>query len=327
MTMKQQRLGFVGLGDDTASACLSMLKIMDGRSGISWSLSDPDSADVLMVANESTDETRRWDHSSKPRIIVYHHNEQKPSSSFVLQHPFRVMQLLSVLEDVSTLLGAVRAEPVSPTEKTSSGATPSSNVADVGEFWNSLHDLLYGEVPASAHWYVAQSDEGELWLDARSRRFMADPALLKRMMHHNIRPGVLRACNAPATEGAVACSLFAMSWLVTPHLPAGLSSWISSDSAFQLLRWPSFGSLAKSRSDLTLCALLTKKALSREQVLALSQAAGDDVDRFINACAMSGLMRYDKADLQAVPDATDEAWGSRFGGLIKGLRSRLGLSA
>ena len=325
--MKQQRLGFVGLGDDTASACLSMLKIMDGRSGISWSLSDPDAADVLMVANESTDETRRWEHTSKPRIVVYHHNEPKPSASHVLQHPFRVMQLLSVLEDVASLLAPTQSQTPLKTDLPPSSIQAGAEAADVGEFWDSLHELLYGDFPAAAHWYVAQSDEGELWLDARSRRFMADPLLLKRMMPHNIRPGVLRACNAPATEGAVACSLFAMSWMITPHLPAGLSSWISADSAFQLLRWPSFGSLAKSRSDLTLCALLTKKALTRDQVLSLSQAAEDDTDRFINACAMSGLMRYDKADLQTLPGVSAEAAGSRFGGLIKGLRSRLGLSA
>ena len=79
--MKNQRLGFVGLGDDTASACLSMLKIMDGRSEVSWRHSDPDSADVLMISCDHTDETQRWARSDKPRIFIDDINQEKTASA------------------------------------------------------------------------------------------------------------------------------------------------------------------------------------------------------------------------------------------------------
>ena len=146
--MKNQRLGFVGLGDDTASACLSMLKIMDGRSEVCWSHSDPDSADVLMISCDQTDETQRWARSDKPRIVVYHNNQQKPASPFVLQHPFRVMQLLSVLDEVADTLSSGGA---SPSHSSAQVAAPSASVSNnVSPFWLSLHEAVNGNVPDPA---------------------------------------------------------------------------------------------------------------------------------------------------------------------------------
>ena len=98
--MRTQRLGFVGLEEDTVSACLSMLKIIDGRSSVHWDQSIPDDADVLMVACDKQEQTRRSDLSDKPCIVVYPNTYDRPASTFSLPHPFRVMQLLDVLDDV-----------------------------------------------------------------------------------------------------------------------------------------------------------------------------------------------------------------------------------
>ena len=126
--MKNQRLGFVGLEHDTASACLSMLKIMDGRSGVHWSESEPDAADVLMISSEATAETQRWSSSTKPRIVVYPAGEAKPTSAFTLAHPFRVMQLIGVLEEVAESLSGV-----------ASGDSQAEPESSLELFWESLH--------------------------------------------------------------------------------------------------------------------------------------------------------------------------------------------
>jgi hypothetical protein len=53
----------------------------------------------------------------------------------------------------------------------------------------------------------------------------------------------------------------------------------------------------------------------------------DELDRFINACEMSGLMVFEETDQAPLPVESSEEGKRRFGGLIKGLRNRLGLSA
>lgn len=62
--MDNRKLAFIGLEADTTSACLSMLKIMNGRSSVEWMQADPDEADVLMLANDG--DTGQWRDSNKP---------------------------------------------------------------------------------------------------------------------------------------------------------------------------------------------------------------------------------------------------------------------
>ncbi|MDX1805036.1 MAG: hypothetical protein R3292_13250 [Alcanivorax sp.] len=98
--MQTQHLGFIGLEDDTISACLSMLKIMDGRSTVSWSQSAPEEADVLMVSSQQCGSQQSWEKGDKPCIVVYPCSQAKPAFPFTLSHPFRIAQLIEVLDAV-----------------------------------------------------------------------------------------------------------------------------------------------------------------------------------------------------------------------------------
>ncbi|WP_290492939.1 hypothetical protein [Alcanivorax sp.] len=324
-TMRKQRLGFVGLGDDTASACLSMLKIMDGRSEVDWSHSDPDSADVLMISCDQTDETQRWERSDKPRIVVYHGNQQKPASPFILQHPFRVMQLLSVLDEVADTLSSGAASPShSPAQVTAPSTAVSNNVSP---FWLSLHEAVNGNVPDPAGLLVSSSSHGALYFKPASQRFYASKALFRQLAAGSVELGPLKPTTEVVPEETVACPLFSLCWMVSRYGATHLAPWMNPEGAFHLKRWPSFGTLEKSRTHLSLCALMTKRPLTREQLQQVSHCSEEELDRFINACEMSDLMVFEEAVQVALPEAAAEEGKGRFGGLIKGLRSRLGLSA
>jgi len=323
--MRKQRLGFVGLGDDTASACLSMLKIMDGRSEVDWSHSDPDSADVLMISCDQTDETQRWERSDKPRIVVYHGNQQKPASPFILQHPFRVMQLLSVLDEVADTLSSGAASPShSPAQVTAPSTAVSNNVSP---FWLSLHEAVNGNVPDPAGLLVSSSSHGALYFKPASQRFYASKALFRQLAAGSVELGPLKPTTEVVPEETVACPLFSLCWMVSRYGATHLAPWMNPEGAFHLKRWPSFGTLEKSRTHLSLCALMTKRPLTREQLQQVSHCSEEELDRFINACEMSDLMVFEEAVQVALPEAAAEEGKGRFGGLIKGLRSRLGLSA
>ena len=324
-TMRKQRLGFVGLGDDTASACLSMLKIMDGRSEVDWSHSDPDSADVLMISCDQTDETQRWERSDKPRIVVYHGNQQKPASPFILQHPFRVMQLLSVLDEVADTLSSGGA---SPSHSSAQVAAPSTAVSNnVSPFWLSLHEAVNGNVPDPAGLLVSSSSHGVLYFKPASQRFYASKALFRQLAAGSVELGPLKPTTEVVPEETVACPLFSLCWMVSRYGATHLAPWMNPEGAFHLKRWPSFGTLEKSRTHLSLCALMTKRPLTREQIQQVSHCSEEELDRFINACEMSDLMVFEEAVQVPLPEAAAEEGKGRFGGLIKGLRSRLGLSA
>jgi len=131
--MRTQRLGFVGLGDDTVSACLSMLKIIDGRSSVHWDQSVPGDADVLMVACDQQEQTRQTDLSDKPCIVVYPTTRDRPASTFTLPHPFRVMQLLDVLDEV------VRTLATDSNHDRPSAIIQPAKPGSVADFCASLH--------------------------------------------------------------------------------------------------------------------------------------------------------------------------------------------
>ncbi|MEQ3724269.1 hypothetical protein [Alcanivorax sp.] len=326
--MKNQRLGFVGLGDDTASACLSMLKIMEGRAAVSWSLSDPDNADVLMISCDQTGETQRWERSDKPRIVVYRGNQQKPSSPFVLQHPFRVMQLLSVLDEVAGTLssrGKTAPQVTAPAQPSSAPGAVSTNT--VSPFWLSLHEAVNGNVADPAGLLMATSPHGPLYFKPASQRFYASKTLFRQLAAGSLPLGSLTPTTDAVSDDMVACPLFSVCWMVSRYDAIHLAPWMNPEGAFHLKRWPSFGTLEKSRTHLSLCALMTKRPLTREQLQQISQCSEDELDRFINACEMSDLMVFEEAVQAPLPVASEEGNKGRFGGLIQGLRSRLGLSA
>lgn len=314
--MRTQHLGFVGLEEDTVSACLSMLKIIDGRSSVNWSQSAPAQADVLMISSQHGQKTS----SQKPCIVIYPSGEEKPKSTFTLPHPFRVMQLLDVLDDVLRSLdgapGMLKTE--SDVSSKRQGASPTAN-----DFCASLHGVISGK--GSSELYSSQSPEGVLLVKPASHRFYARPALLHALSAGPVSFSPLIPSSEPVSEGMVPRPLFELAWLTGASHSSALLPWLDEGTRFQLSRWPSAAALNKSRQLLSLCALMTRRALTISELKNLSQCEDRVLFHFINACEISGLLISQTRVSPAVHAIPTDPDNHRIGGLIKGLRTRLGL--
>ncbi|WP_372637768.1 hypothetical protein [Alcanivorax jadensis] len=318
--MRTQRLGFVGLGDDTVSACLSMLKIIDGRSSVHWDQSVPGEADVLMVACDQQEQTHQADLSNKPCIVVYPTTRDRPASTFTLPHPFRVMQLLDVLDEVVRTL-------TTDGDPDHTGATPVelAKPGSEADFCASLYRVITTKTEQRSELYCSNSEEGQLLVKPASHRFYARPALLHALNAGTVTLSQLAPYTDPVPEGMAARPLFELAWLTGANHSDGLLPWLEPDSQFQLSRWPSAAALNKSRPLLSLCALMTRRALGLAQLQTLSKCDKQTLYHFLNACEISGLLVSERRTTATQPTPVPVE-SQRFGGLIRGLRTRLGLS-
>lgn len=317
--MRTQRLGFVGLGEDTVSACLSMLKIIDGRSPVQWRQSSPEQADVLMVSSEHHDHACGDSLTHKPCILVYPNSQQKPASTFSLPHPFRVMQLLDVLEDVVHTLDA--SDPSdADTSHTETATVPTA------DFCASLYQAINGQAQPQSELYGSDSPEGRLLVRPGSHRFYARPPLLHALSAGHVSFAPLTACNETVSEGMVPRPLFELAWLTGGKHSHSLLPWLDENSTFRLSRWPSAAALNKSRQLLSLCALMNRRALSLRELKSLAQCEDNLLYHFINACEISGLLVSQRHTAPAPQLAHAGEDNRRFGSMIRGLRTRLGLS-
>ncbi len=163
--MKALKICDVGLHPDTSHAFHSMLKVVAGRSKADWSIGGVADADV-MIASSGGDPASfaAWGASGKPFVLVVDDRGSWPPTPFVLRHPFRVMQLLSILDDVAEQFHG------------RSTSTPADSVA-----WSAAEALrLCMSRMGVGEWQVARGDLGEeLWLGGGSAH--ADPATLARL--------------------------------------------------------------------------------------------------------------------------------------------------
>lgn len=310
--MRTRRIAVVGLKDDAAHAFHSMLKIVDGRAQSAWSLSAPDDADVLMAgvdANEPVIE--RWARTDKPLIAVHQGTEGRPLTPFTLHHPFRVMQLLGVLDEVERTLEAAPATP--PTK----GAPKRTAWA----FCESLR--LLSRRSACGQRYSAAAAEATVFVqDDMSAYYVSLPAL-HRLRSGNVHMPALRIDTGNLPSDFVRRPVFELAWFSGLHEGAGLAPWLEPDAAFHLRRWPDFGMLRATRQDLTLAALLSQGNFTRESLAQSTQKPMGDIDRFISACATSGILA---SNTHCAAPAALSAAPTRFGGLIRSLRRHLGLA-
>lgn len=313
--MGKRRLAFIGLEPDTVSACLSMLKIMEGRSSVEWSKAAPDIADVLIMPSAGNSETQPWEGSDKPRIVVFPSGEKRPSARFSLPHPFRVMQLLNVLDDV--------AESFQETPENT--VNPEKAAATVMDFGYSLQHILT-DTQQRHRLYKTQSDNGAVFVAPQTGCYYTSLAFLKQLRQQQLNLPALKAATRALPENLVRRPVFELAWYVARFSPRPLGSWIPADGVFKLKRWPNFGTVRGSRVHLSLCALLTRQPLSRKAILARSQCSEEELDRFLTACDMAGLLKSTTDRSASTPNLEVTHSEGRFGGLIRGLRSRLGLS-
>lgn len=316
--MRTRRIAVVGLADDAGQAFRSMLKILDGRGGVSWSLVAPDAADVLIAGTHGSDSVaRHWAATAKPLIAVYDGAAVRPVAPYALRHPFRVMQLLDVLEDIDQALCKTAAEGTRL--KPVSGA--------VWSFPESLRQLARGGTPGGFH--VAGSGAERVFVRDDLSVYHASPQTVQRLAREPLELPALTFCRDTPPVHFETRPMFELAWFSGWHAADTLAPWIKQNVSYRLRRWPDFGMLRGARDQLALAAILTRTSCSRAQLIKISGQPAPAVDRFLNASALSGVLT--STGDAAVPAESAGTFiansAARLGGLIRGLRSRLGLAS
>jgi len=308
--MQTLKICDVGLQPDTSHAFHSMLKIVAGRSKAIWQLAEVEHADVLFASSEGDGTTfAAWGASGKPVVLVIDDRSSWPPAPFVLRHPFRVMQLLSVLDDVAELLaaspGRARGDP-----SRWSGA-------------ESLRSLM--PQSGNAAWNIARTPLGEeVWLGHGFVRATARTIARLRAGEFELAAFHPTATNPPADALPIATCDFA--WYVGLSGPARLAPWLAVDAAYRLRRWPDFGRLGASTGMLELCAMSTVRAWTPAGLVEASRQPPADVHRFLAASSLAGLLVANGSE-QVPPSLARGRVQSGWDRFLGGLRRHLGLAA
>ena len=332
-TMQTRKLGFIGIENNTVSACLSMLKIIASKSCIEWVHSDAAEADVLIIASHCHPVAPQDPLASKASIVIYPSHQAKPAHPYTLAHPFRVMQLCDVLDTVSSLAPLSQNEAsrneVSRTEAPPAEAeqTDTAPLADQEHgFCLSLYQLLSGDSDSDSDtYYQSQTPEGWLLVKPSSFRYYAPAALHQALNTAPLPLTPLQPCDEIASEDMAARPLFDLAWLASNQHSAALMPWLSSDAPLKLTRWPSSRALNRAPRLLSLCALMIKQPLSYNQLKVIASCSEKSLIHFINSCEISGLLEKNEEQSHRQIMPTKRNGHSRLEGMINGLRSRLGL--
>lgn len=306
--MKQRKIAFVGLESHSRQACLSMLGIMAGMASVQWVEAEGTAdADVLMATVECANQVP----PGTPCILVYRSDDRRPSAPYTLSRPFRAMQLIGLLERIGQ-----HHFDAADTSRSSEAleAAPLTSL-------HALADAMAAE-PAPQGILPLQSTAGTFYLEPAQRRFFADEALLAPLVAGDIHFRKLLAPIVGPPQGQAPRPAFLLCWYLA-DADAELLPWLDPASSFRIRRWPHLGALPRSREHLALCALMSKAGFCRAQLAQFARCEEPVLDRFLNACALSGLLQVDRPDQAHVMAASGSG---RFGGLIRGLRQRLGLA-
>ncbi|GMV30764.1 MAG: hypothetical protein AMXMBFR59_28890 [Rhodanobacteraceae bacterium] len=292
-----------------------MIRILDGRGGLSWVLAAPDAAEVLITGTCGDDSVaRQWARTDKPVIAVYEGSAARPMTPYVLHHPFRVMQLLGVLDEVDQALGSATAEV--PRTRTVGGG-----------FAESLRLLARSSAAGKLH--VAGEGDARVFVHDDLTTYQASAETALRLTREALPLPALRPASETPPSGFVCRPGAELAWFTGWHADTALAPLADGHATYRLRRWPDFGLLRGTREQLALAALLTRASHGRMRLIELSQQPAGSVDRFLNACALAGVLAV-TATAETVPAGDASAFiansAARLGGMIRGLRSRLGLA-
>jgi hypothetical protein len=306
-----------GLTHDATVALRGMLAVLSGRSRCNWQQGDLPRADVLILGPDfEAGPEQALVESARMVVRVTLSDASHLGEVTRLEYPFRVFQVLSVLDEVAAKLEA--------------GETQSGRIVSRNRSWalfDALRQLVNRASPA--HWYVAHCDNGnELYISGDLSEFAA-----VANVHADLRAGVLPQsgavpCAAPDAElrrGPGAELL----WRVGLHSGrGGLSESLDASATYKLLAWPNFGVVHPQRAHLRLCALLATAAHSRDTLVHLLGGRDTDlttVNRFLNACAISGLLHVERREPSAAtPQRRPPPKPSFVEGLVASIRFKLG---
>ena len=301
--MQILRISDVGLSQDASHAFHSMLGIVQGRAAAEWQLSDPAQADVVLAPTQhGVDAIAK---AGKAVVFVVEERNAWLDAPFVLRHPFRVMQLLSILDAVSTHL------------------QPANASAPAGS-WSGAHALRQLLTRGNtSQWHVADGAHGErLWIG--SGLAAATPATLAALRAGGFKPGAFVPTAAGPHDACETMPRQDAAWYVGLSASTELAPWLSATTSYRLRRWPDFGRIEATPAMLRLSAAAATAANTPPALAASAQLSMAQTHRFLNAASLAGLLVVapHSATASRSAPAAPGSWTRLFGGL----RRRLGMA-
>lgn len=313
--MLARRIAVVDVEADAARAFRSMLEVLSGRTRCRWQLVESVGDANVVVTSGHRPLPPPAHVESKAVVAIVHSCDVRPHTPYVLTHPFRVMQVLSILDEIADDSGATHDAGT---------AAHAGAAAGPWDFAISLRAL--GGGGAAGVPQRAQTRDGhDVFVAADLQSYACDAAVgeairagattLTALAPTTTRRAAQAALRRPAAE------LF---WHNAWHASLRLAPWLDGAASFRIRRWPDFGLIPVQRAQLQIVAALARRDCTRAELARLAPSPRGDVERVLNALSLCGLLAHGGGEAAAPPSRSAHPQSGFLRGLIDGLRERLG---
>lgn len=282
-----------------------------------WTISSPESADVVVVSNMVEPERfGRWQRSGKHMVVIapdvdVEIDAEMLAASHVLVYPFRATEVLNLLDRVERQLSPPSGDSNEPppAEAGSSGP-PNANVTP-WTFMEAMRALQ--EVQNADAWLVGRDgNTAVLWIKCDGSYYAAEPSIV-----HAIRRGAIDLSwlrlrqEAPPFDGPPSRPGIELAWFAGYHASDKPAPWLNLEKRFRLARRPDFDLIRPGPSQIRVVDILAETASDLTELAACAQVSFEEATRTLNALAA--------CDALAPPDPT-RTWqtvAKQIGAILK----------
>jgi hypothetical protein len=321
-----------------------LLWAIKGNTQPAWKITDPDDADVIVIPQGQMDE-RRTDWNTRKKLIIeivapqadQPPSQKKSSSSMTaitLEYPFQSREVVDLLKRLDAQL--------SPAESEHSGAAHfdlnrhSVAVADqhAWDFVDAVRTLRQLNNPRK--WLIGRNGKDALlWLSGDeatyfTQRLLAEPIRAGRF---NLNSLELELADGPTPVGMWSHPAVELTWFAGYRASDQLAPWLNQAARYRITRWPDFGVIRPSASQIRISALLHASSITLYEVVTRAKVSNEEAIRTLNALSACNVVEL---ELVATAAHRSNAMGSKalaakpqggFNALFQRMRKHLGMSA
>lgn len=232
------------------------------------------------------------------------------AGDLTLAWPFRVMQLLDLLNEAAGRLGS-SSLPLAETRP----SVP--RPADTGRGLRWLREAFLAGTDQT--WYRMVMPGGTLRLCPARRMYWASSTVLDRLRAHGLSDATFHPMASPDQDvGEPGRRFEELLWWAGRRAPVPPED---TTVLHRLLRWPDIGYLRETRADIPSCAHLAVGPLSAAGLAARTGRSQEEEAQFLHACGLLGYLQADASTPSVGPVAPTLPRGWR--GVVARLRAHL----
>lgn len=300
-----------------------MLHLVEGRTAATWVYVDEPQADLAICEPDSAlaqATIKQAVRRGRPHCVVLLRPGAQPLPHTHSVHaPLRVSDFISMLDD--TLANAHAGADAANTVLAASTASVASSRSGDSLLLGVLRNMM---TSGDSRAHCVTIGGVRLFLMPSQGSVLADeqltPSLIARFSDHgDIDARCLPESDVIAPDSSLhRCSLQFLLWHCAISTADGeFTSWLPRGAGFGLKRWPDFGRLTHEPWHLRLTALLVREAFTPQQMTVLIDQPLRQVQAFLHACDLCGLLRSElrPGDIEEPPQqaaASQGRWSTIF---------------